>query len=65
VLFTSGTTGAPKGIVLTFGALEARIDANIRAIGKASFRFLRSSRCSKIKATKITTIPVVVSGERL
>ena len=34
VLFTSGTTGTPKGVVLSFGALEARISANILQIGE-------------------------------
>jgi oxalate---CoA ligase len=33
LLFTSGTTGTPKGVVLSAGALARRIQANILAIG--------------------------------
>ncbi len=38
VLFTSGTTGKPKGVVLTFGAVSARINANVAAIGAEALR---------------------------
>jgi acyl-CoA synthetase (AMP-forming)/AMP-acid ligase II len=38
VLFTSGTTGVPKGVALSFGALAVRITSNIAVIGKPQLR---------------------------
>ena len=38
VLFTSGTTGDPKGVVLSYGAIAARISSNIATIGAGTLR---------------------------
>ncbi len=36
VLFTSGTTAAPKGVVLSFGAIAARIASNVAQVGEGA-----------------------------
>lgn len=38
MLFTSGTTGVPKGVVLSFCALKARFEFNAAAIGRDPLR---------------------------
>lgn len=38
LLFTSGSTGAPKGVVLTYAGLRARLGLNVRAVGAHTLR---------------------------